>query len=148
MFKRLLEDIQQLSTRRSMQVSGISHSWALDSGCFSQASYCCLSQMKVCGFCGIVWPNVCSSLCCAVICYIWSWKIEGKMRMKCLQLFKLIKTPVKMILMCSSQEYVRSTKSFIELCKNISEIWVLIYFGTQRSTNQKRWCHLVTFFLL
>ena len=32
LFKRLPEDFQQLSRRCSMQVSGISHSWALDSG--------------------------------------------------------------------------------------------------------------------
>ena len=77
-----------------------------------------------------------------------SWKSKGKMRMKCLQLLKLKKIPVKRNLISSSQECVRSTKSFIELCKHISEIWVLTYFGTQRSTNQKRWCHLVTFFWL
>jgi len=52
------------------------------------------------------------------------------MHMKCLQLFKLMKTPVKMNLMCSSQEFVRSTRSFLEskiFCKNISEYLVLTY---------------------
>jgi len=36
--------------------------------------------------------------------------------------------------MCEVHEY-RFIESKI-LCKNISEIWVLIYFGRQRSTNE------------
>jgi len=69
-------------------------------------------------------------------------KNERKDAQKCSKLFKLIKTTEKMNLMSSSRVCVRLTKSWIKskiLCKNISEIWELIYcFGRQRSTNQQK----------
>ena len=66
-------------------------------------------------------------------------RMKGSMQKKCSQLFKFTKTPIKMNLMSSSQECVRLMKSLIEiniLCRNISEIWELTYFGSQRSPNQ------------
>ena len=133
LFKRLLEDIQQLSTRCSMQVRGISHSWALDSGLVAVFHRHPIAIYLKCRFVVfVILFGQRSVLVYAVQFSVISSlaKIKGRIHMKCLQLFKLVKHPVKMNLMSSSQKCVRSTKSFIELCKNISEIWVLIYFGT------------------
>jgi len=130
LLKQLIKDIQQLSTRRSMQVSGISHSWVLNSGLVAVFHRHSIAVYLKCSFAVfVILFGQRSALVYAVQLPAISTlaKIKGKMHTKCLQ-FKLINTPMKINLMSSNQECMRSTKSSIEskiLCKNISKIWVL-----------------------